>query len=110
VPLDVRVVSATHRELKAGAGDGRFRPDLFYRLGVLPIRIPPLRERREDIPILAAHFLSLLKAPRTMGMEAREKLCGHDWPGNIRELRNVMERAALSAESGTIGARDVAFD
>ena len=110
IPLDVRVVSATNREIKAHAGDGRFRPDLFYRLGVLPIRIPPLRERREDIPILAAHFLSLLKRPGAIGVEAREKLCAHDWPGNIRELRNVMERAALSADTATIGARDVTFD
>jgi DNA-binding NtrC family response regulator len=110
VLLDVRVVSATHRELKAGAGDGRFRTDLFYRLGVLPIRIPPLRERREDIPILAAHFLSLLKKTGTISVEAREKLCAHEWPGNIRELRNVMERAALSAENGNMSARDIAFD
>ena len=110
IPLDVRVVSATNRELRGHGGDGRFRADLFYRLGVLPIRIPPLRERREDIPILAAHFLLLLKRPGAIGAEAREKLCAHDWPGNIRELRNVMERAALSADSGTISARDVTFD
>jgi transcriptional regulator with PAS, ATPase and Fis domain len=110
IPLDVRVVSATNRELKGHAGDGRFRADLFYRLGVLPIRVPPLRERREDIPILAAHFLLLLKRTGAIGAEAREKLCAHDWPGNIRELRNVMERAALSADTGTINARDVTFD
>ncbi|MGA2973827.1 MAG: sigma-54 dependent transcriptional regulator [Spirochaetia bacterium] len=111
VPLDVRVVSATNRDLKSDASAGSFRPDLFYRLGVLPIRIPSLRERPEDIPILAVHFLALLaRTPTGISPEAREKLCAYSWPGNIRELRNVMERAALAAEDGTIRARDVAFD
>jgi DNA-binding NtrC family response regulator len=110
VPLDVRVVSATNRELKADMG-GRFRADLFYRLGVLPIRVPPLRERSQDIPLLATHFLSLLRSPAAeISPEAREKLCAYPWPGNIRELRNVMERAFLSAETGVIRACDVSFD
>ena len=111
IPLDVRVVSATHRELTAHYDNRGFRADLFYRLSVLPIRVPPLRDRSEDIPVLAAHFLSLLGKQGTgMSAEAREKLCAHRWPGNIRELRNVMERAALAAEGNAIAARHVSFD
>ena len=111
IPLDVRVVSATHRELTAHRDNRGFRADLFYRLSVLPIRVPPLRDRSEDIPMLAAHFLSLLGKKGTgMSDEAREKLCAHRWPGNIRELRNVMERAALAAEGTAIAARHVSFD
>jgi DNA-binding NtrC family response regulator len=111
IPLDVRVVSATHRELTARHDNGGFRADLFYRLSVLPIRVPPLRDRSEDIPMLAAHFLSLLGKQGTgVSAEAREKLCAHRWPGNIRELRNVMERAVLAAEGSAIAARHVSFD
>jgi len=111
MPLDVRVVSATNRELKADVASGKFRTDLFYRLGVLPIRVPPLRERAEDIAVLAAHFLALLGRPGTrLDADAREKLRAHRWPGNIRELRNVMERASLAAEGGTIKAGDITFD
>jgi two-component system, NtrC family, response regulator AtoC len=109
LPLDVRIVSATNRELKHA--EGGFRADLYYRLGVLPIRIPPLRDRREDIAILAVHFLTRLsRADMALSAEARQKLRAHPWPGNIRELRNVMERAALGAEDGTIRARDILFD
>jgi len=111
MPLDVRVVSATNRELKADVASGKFRADLFYRLGVLPIRVPPLRERAEDIAVLAAHFLALLGRPGTrLDADAREKLRAHRWPGNIRELRNVMERASLASEGGTIRAGDITFD
>ena len=111
IPLDVRVVSATHRELTAHHDNCGFRADLFYRLSVLPIRIPPLRDRSEDIPVLAVHFLSLLgKQDTALSAEAREKLCAHRWPGNIRELRNVMERAALAAEGRDIAVRHVSFD
>jgi DNA-binding NtrC family response regulator len=111
VALDVRVVSATNRELAPGDPRRRFRADLYYRLSVLPIRIPPLRERAEDIPVLAAHFLASRGGePWDMSAEAREKLCAHRWPGNIRELRNVMERAALAAERRCIRPRDLIFD
>ncbi len=111
LPLDVRVVSATNRDLKADVASGVFRGDLFYRLGVLPIRIPPLRERALDIPILAVHFLCLLgRAETELAEDARQKLSAHPWPGNIRELRNVMERAALAADGGPIRARHVLFD
>jgi DNA-binding NtrC family response regulator len=111
IRLDVRVVSATNRDLRSEVALGAFRADLFYRLGVLPIRVPALRERAEDIPLLAAHFLSLLGMPRaTLDPEAQSVLCAHPWPGNIRELRNVMERAALSADDGRIRARHICFD
>jgi DNA-binding NtrC family response regulator len=111
VPLNVRVISATNRDLGPRTGAAGFRMDLFYRLSVLPIRVPPLRARREDIPVLAVHFLCLLgKAGLRIDADAREKLCGHPWPGNVRELRNVMERASLSARDGSIRARDLVFD
>jgi len=111
VGLDVRVVSATNRDLRFEVQRGAFRSDLFYRLGVLPIRVPALRERTEDIPLLAAHFLSLLQKPGlAIDSEALSVLAGHPWPGNVRELRNVMERAALSAGNGCIHARHIVFD
>ncbi len=111
VPLDVRVVSASNRDLKADVAAGRFRSDLFYRLSVLPIRVPPLRERRDDIPLLALHFLQELgRAEPDLGPGSRERLCAHPWPGNIRELRSVMERAALAAGSGPILPAHLSFD
>jgi DNA-binding NtrC family response regulator len=111
VPLDVRVVSASNRDLKAGVAAGTFRTDLFYRLSVLPIRVPPLRERPEDIPLLAAHFLRELGRQRTtFGPGVREKLTAHSWPGNIRELRSVMERAVLASGGEEILPRHLAFD
>ncbi len=111
LPLDVRVVSATNRDLKADVTSGGFRGDLYYRLGVLPIRIPPLRERAVDIPLLAVHLLCLLGRPDTeLAPDARAALRGHHWPGNIRELRNVLERAVLAAEGGPLHARHLRFD
>lgn len=100
---DVRVIAATHRNLETEVAAGRFRADLYYRLAVFPIRLPPLRERRDDIPILVQHFLSrtlgadvpkLEKLPRSV----LERLVAHDWPGNVRELRNVVERMVAMAE------------
>ncbi len=111
IPLDVRVVSASNRNLKEEVQAGRFRTDLFYRLGVLPIRVPPLRERRDDIPLLAVHFLCQLgKKNPTISAAARERLLAHSWPGNIRELRSVMERAALGADGGEIRPCHLLFD
>jgi DNA-binding NtrC family response regulator len=111
IPLDVRVVSATNRELGPRTTPERFRTDLFYRLGVLRIRAPALRERTEDVPVLAAHFLSLLRQPSPgLSGEAIDALVCHSWPGNVRELRNVMERAALAADGGRIRKRDLQFD
>ena len=111
IRLDVRVVSASNRELKQDVSAGRFRADLFYRLAVLPIRVPPLRERSVDIPLLAVHFLKELgTSSRTLGDGARELLLAHPWPGNIRELRSVMERAVLAAAGGEIRPCHLVFD
>jgi len=109
--LDVRVVSATNRNIKEEVPAGRFRADLFYRLGVLPVRVPPLRERQDDIPLLAVHFLRQLgKKNPAISAGARERLMAHGWPGNIRELRSVMERAALAADGGEIRPPHLLFD
>jgi len=96
--VDVRVLTATNRDLAAEARAGRFRPDLYHRLAVVCLDLPPLRERREDIPLLAAHILGELAAgldiaPPSVSPEAMDLLCQYDWPGNIRELRNVLQRA-----------------
>jgi len=103
---DVRVISATHRDLAALVASGGFREDLFYRLDVLRIGLPPLRERKEDIPLLVAHFLSAGGGPRPteISREALAALEAHDWPGNVRELKNYLERAAALARPGrTLG-------
>jgi PAS domain S-box-containing protein len=100
VSVDVRVVAATNRDLTAEVAAGRFREDLFYRLSVFPIEVPPLRERREDIQTLALHFLKgtcseLGREPLSISRQQVELLRSHSWPGNIRELKNVIERAAI---------------
>src|SRR5262245_10509808 len=100
--VDVRIVAATNRNLQAEVEEGRFRADLFYRLNVFPIEIPPLRERREDIPLLAEHFVQAavrrLRRPAPRLTEAALRvLTSRDWPGNIRELENVIERAVILA-------------
>ena len=111
IPVDARIVSATNRDLKAAVREGSFREDLYWRLAVLPIRVPPLRDRRDDIPLLAAHFLALSgRDSAGIAPDARDRLVAHSWPGNIRELRNVMERAALSAGDARIRACDIQFD
>jgi len=104
VRLNVRVVAATNKDLRRQVEKERFREDLYYRINVLPLRVPPLRERPEDIPLLAAH---LLQPGLTLRPEALDRLCAHSWPGNVRELRNVLERAAVVAENRVIQARDV---
>ncbi len=110
--VDVRVIAATHRDLEAEVAAGRFREDLFFRLGAFPVRLPPLRERPGDVLLLAQHLLEGLR--QRLGMpelalseEAARILEGHHWPGNVRELGNVLERAAILAGGGTIGARHV---
>ncbi|MDY7229856.1 sigma-54-dependent transcriptional regulator [Hyalangium rubrum] len=110
--IDVRLVAATHRDLKAEAGAGRFREDLFYRLNIFPVHLPPLRERREDIPLLAMHFLE--KAAKTYrqqveGFEpdALRALTGYSWPGNVRELENAIERAAAICSGTKISLADL---
>ena len=102
VALDVRILAATHRDLVACIASGDFREDLFHRLNVFPLRLPPLRERREDIPLLAGHFLEEAGRGQELSVEALQRLMAHSWPGNVRELRNVMERAVLLAGDATL--------
>jgi DNA-binding NtrC family response regulator len=100
--VDVRVLAATHRDLRSLAREGAFRSDLLYRLDVIPIHLPALRDRREDIPLLAGHFLHALASrgfPHfALGEETGAALMAYDWPGNVRELRNVLERAVLLSD------------
>lgn len=112
IPIDVRVVSATNRDLGEAIRDNEFRADLFDRLNVLPIRVPPLRERREDVPLLAEHFLkeACLNNDRPLKSftpKALEKLGEYDFPGNVRELRNLIERLVILTPSATIGEREL---
>jgi two-component system nitrogen regulation response regulator GlnG len=105
IRVDVRVLAATNRDLESLMRDGKFREDLFYRLNVVTVTLPPLRERRRDIPLLVDHFLA--KYARDLGErgvapEALDRLVGHDWPGNVRELENVVQRAMVMATSGVI--------
>jgi DNA-binding NtrC family response regulator len=102
-PVDVRLIAATNRPLEEMVGDGDFRQDLLYRLQVVTLRLPPLRERRADIPALAVHFIAELAARhdrpvRSLSTAARRALLAYDWPGNVRELRNVLERAVVLAD------------
>jgi len=107
VPVDVRVVAATHRHLAAMVQEGTFRADLFYRLSVLLVSVPPLREIPEDIPLLVKYFLSRLNVNRRVSVEAMQVLQRYLWPGNIRELRNVLERAAVLCRRGEIRPEDL---
>ena len=105
--VNVRLVAATARDLEREVAGGRFREDLFYRLNVIRIHVPPLRERRDDIPLLASHFLSHYcgkygKREMLLSADALEALSGHEWRGNVRELRNVMERCALLASGAEL--------
>jgi two-component system, NtrC family, nitrogen regulation response regulator GlnG len=105
IRIDVRVLAATNRELEALMRDGRFREDLYYRLNVVTLNLPPLRERRRDIPLLVDHFLAKYAAELGecgVASEALDRLVGHDWPGNVRELENVVQRAMVMATSGVI--------
>jgi two-component system response regulator PilR (NtrC family) len=104
---DIRVIAATNQDLEKAVADGRFREDLFYRINVIPIVLPPLRDRREDIPLLAEHFLGkygeqMQKAVTAISRPAMELLMRHDWPGNIRELENVLERAVALEATPTV--------
>jgi transcriptional regulator with GAF, ATPase, and Fis domain len=111
IRVDARVLAATNRDLRAAMTDGSFRQDLYYRLAVLPIVVPPLRERRDDFPVLTAHFLDLARregATRARGFSqgALAVLISHDYPGNVRELRNLVERVALRAAGETISEEE----
>jgi two-component system, NtrC family, nitrogen regulation response regulator NtrX len=112
VKVNVRVVVATHRKLEDQVKQGHFRQDLFHRIFVFPVVLPPLRERPEDIPALAAHFAAQIVKQNnwkeiTFTPEALQALQAHSWPGNIRELRNVVERLLLFAEGDTVTAATV---
>ena len=112
ISVDVRIIGATNRDLDAAVKEGRFREDLYHRLNVVPITLPPLRERPEDIPDLAAYFLERFsretkKRVTTISPEAMERLVGYGWPGNVRELANVIERALVLGHGTTITPRDL---
>jgi two-component system response regulator AtoC len=112
VSADVRVIAATARDLEEEVKVGRFREDLFYRLNVMRLKVPALRERREDIPLLVDHFIahfrdSLGKPIRSVSEEALQRLIRYSWPGNVRELENVIERAAILAVADSIGLQEL---
>jgi two-component system nitrogen regulation response regulator NtrX len=112
ISVDVRVIAATNKTLENEIAAGKFREDLYYRLNVVPIHVPPIRERREDIPMLAQYFAATLSAregipPRTFIQDALERLSSLDWPGNVRELRNTVERLLILAPDSQISARDI---
>ncbi len=108
VEIDLRVVTATNRNLHAAVAGGSFREDLFYRINTLPITLPPLRERLEDLPLLAAHILA--GSGTVLGSKAEVKLRSYDWPGNIRELKNVLARASLFSNGEEVEESDIIFD
>jgi two-component system response regulator PilR (NtrC family) len=108
--VDVRIIAATNKDFEKEIAEGRFREDLYYRLSVIPIQLPPLRERREDIPLLARHFLeafrkAMEKRVESISPEAMRRLESYDWPGNVRELENTIERAVALETSGEITLR-----
>jgi two-component system nitrogen regulation response regulator NtrX len=110
--VDVRVLAASNQNLQEQIAAGRFREDLFYRLSVIPIEVPPLRKRREDLPALVEHFISLFSAengrrPKTISVEALAYFLAYDWPGNVRELRNMVERLVIMAPRDVIGPEDL---
>jgi DNA-binding NtrC family response regulator len=114
VRVDVRVVAATHVNLQQAVSEGKFRDDLYYRLNVIEIRIPPLRERREDIPLLADHFVERLshelgKDISEVSEGALRLLLDHNWPGNVRELENAVERAMVTCRGPVLTETDFAF-
>lgn len=109
IQVDVRVIATTNRDLARCVAEGSFRSDLYYRLNVLPIRIPPLRDRREDVPLLAEHFLMQVatregKAPKKLDDNARQVMQDYSWPGNVRELQNICERASVLTRDPVISA------
>lgn len=112
IRVNVRVIAATHQDLEARVTEGRFRADLLHRLDVVRLRLPPLRERREDVPGLAERFLQAAAArldapPKWLDRSALQRLLGHDWPGNVRELQNLCWRLATLAPGDRISAGDL---
>jgi anaerobic nitric oxide reductase transcription regulator len=113
--VDVRVIAATNRDLREEVSAGRFRADLLYRLGVFPLHVPPLREHRDDIPVLSGHFLDLARerlgtGPLRLSAAARKALREHDWPGNVRELEHALVRGALRASEGRGAQQTILID
>jgi two-component system response regulator AtoC len=114
VEVDIRIIASTNRDLETLVQEGKFRLDLYYRLRVIPILIPPLRDRKEDIAPIAKHYVelfsaSLFKSVAELTAEALEALEAYSWPGNVRELRNVIERAVILSAGGPIGAESLLF-
>jgi two-component system response regulator HydG len=111
VPVNVRILAATNRDLESAVQQGTFRRDLFFRLNVLTLRVPPLRERKQDIPLLAGHFLERVTRTtgvhRTISDEALRRMLDYDWPGNVRELENCLERACALSSSATLQIADL---
>ncbi len=112
IPVDFRVIAATNRDLESMVGTREFREDLYYRLNVFTITIPPLRERHEDVALLAEHFLqrfcrAMNKKPKVLAPNAMRAILGHDWPGNVRELQNAIERAVVISKGDRIEAEDL---
>jgi DNA-binding NtrC family response regulator len=112
IPVDARVIAATNKDLDEEVAEGRFRADLFFRLNVIPIRIPPLRERREDVPVLVAHFIARYNRDKGRALEgirpdALEILMRYPWPGNVRELENLVERVVVLKGTGRIEPEDL---
>lgn len=112
---DARIVSATNRDIPALVEDGTFREDLYYRLNIIPIEVPPLRQRRDDIPLLVVHFLTHFctrhrRAAKSIDADAMSVLTGSNWPGNVRQLRNVMERIVVTVSNEIVTANDLPND
>ena len=108
IETDVRIIAATNMDLEKACAQGRFRQDLFFRLNVIPIYIPPLRERPDDIPLLLYQFLNDLEMDARLENDALELLSAHDWPGNVREVKNLAERIAVMHSGGSLNAQDIA--
>jgi two-component system nitrogen regulation response regulator NtrX len=113
IRVDVRVVAATNKDLEEEIRQGHFREDLYFRLAVIPLRVPPLRDRAEDVPVLVAHFVALFahelkRRPKEVAADAMARLREHSWPGNVRELRNLMERMMIMVPGAAISAADLA--
>jgi DNA-binding NtrC family response regulator len=111
IPVNVRILAATNRDLESAVQQGTFRRDLFFRLNVLTLRIPPLRERKQDIPLLAGHVLERVARTtgvhRTISDEALRRMLDYEWPGNVRELENCLERACALSSSATLQMGDL---
>jgi len=112
ISVDIRIISATNRDIEEDVGSGKFREDLYYRMNVVQMRVPPLRERKEDIPLIAQHYLNLFKWERglpelTISKSAMDRMLQYDWPGNIRELRNAVERAVVMGNDREIVPEDL---